>query len=275
MFDNQQRSTAFQQFAECAEQLGNVIEMQSRRRFVENVEDALIVGAAQVRRQLQALRFSARKRCRRLSETQVAQANLIQNSEFGNDLGNIDEKSQGFADRELQYLVDILPVIPHFQNAALEARAPALVADQLDVRQKLHLHGNRAVPLAGFAAPSRHVEGKVTCGITAALRIRGLSKYFADRVERFQICGRIRAGKEQLAAEFARARTEIDDVIRGLDSVRIVLHDENRVSQIAKRLENIDEPLRVARVQANRRLIKHVKCANEMRTERCGQLDPL
>src|SRR5256886_3535223 len=136
MFDNQQRSTAFQQFAECAEQLGNVIEMQSRRRFVENVEDALIVGAAQVRRQLQALRFSARKRCRRLSETQVAEANLIQNSEFGNDLWNIDEKSQGFADRELQYLVDILPVIPHFQNAALEARAPALLTDQLDVDRK-------------------------------------------------------------------------------------------------------------------------------------------
>src|SRR5437016_14682250 len=117
MFDNQQRSSAFQQFAECAEQLGNVIEMQSRRRFVENVEDALIVGAAQVRREIQALRFSARKRGRRLSETQVAQAKLIQNSEFVNEFGNVDEKSQGFGDRELQHLVTYCRVITQFANA--------------------------------------------------------------------------------------------------------------------------------------------------------------
>src|SRR5437868_15466674 len=105
MFDNQQRSTSFQQFAESAEQLGNVIEMQSRRRLVENVEDALIVGAAQVRRQLRALRFCGRKRCRRLSGTQVAEANLIQNSACGNDVRKIHVRSKGLAGSELQSLV--------------------------------------------------------------------------------------------------------------------------------------------------------------------------
>src|SRR5437016_5603538 len=136
--------------------------MQSRRRLVENVEDALIVGATQVRGELQSLRFSAGERCCRLSETQVAEANFIQHSELGNNLRNIDEKSQGLADRQLQYLVNILPVIPHLQNATLEARASALFADEFNVRQKLHLHGDRAVTLAGFAPATRHVEGKMT-----------------------------------------------------------------------------------------------------------------
>src|SRR5258706_5423233 len=122
VFDDQQRSAALQQLAERAEELSDVVEMQTCRRFVENVEDTLIVGAAEVRCQLQALRFPAGKRCRRLPEAQVAESNFIQDSEFGNNLGYVHKKRQRFANRQLQYLVNILPVIPHFQNAALEVR---------------------------------------------------------------------------------------------------------------------------------------------------------
>src|SRR2546429_2777601 len=168
--------------------------MQSRRWFVEHVEDALVVGAAEMRGELQALRFSAGERCRRLSETQVAESNFVQDSEFGNNLWNIDEKRQGLANRQLQYFVNILPVIADFQNAALEARASALFADEFNVRQKLHLHGDRAVTLAGFAAATRHVEGKTTSGIAAAFRIGRVRKNFPNRVERFEIRSWIRTG---------------------------------------------------------------------------------
>src|SRR5258708_6219563 len=395
VFDDQQRSAALQQLAERAEELRDVVEMQTCSRFVQNVEDALIIGAAEVRGQLQALRFSAGKRCRRLPETQVAESNFIQDSEFGNNLGYVNEKRQRFANRQLQYLVDIFPVITDFQNAALEARAPALFADEFDVRQKLHLHGDSAVALTGFAAASGHVERKMTGGVAAPFRIGRFRKYISDRVKRFEIrgrirtrraadgrlihndhfpdiriafqpfaefldaaanalrakrlvqhvvnqrglaraadagdyrqrperdhhiqilevlqtCavepeqsargfvahvghgnpqltaevpasygflllehGRIRARKKKLAAEFARAGTEIDDAIRGLDGIGIVFDDQNRVPQIAKRLENIDEPLRVARMEADGRFVQHVEGANEMRTERRCELDPL
>src|SRR5712664_1044212 len=49
VLDDQQRSAALQQLAERAEQLGDVVEMQTCRRFVENIKDSLIVGAAEVR----------------------------------------------------------------------------------------------------------------------------------------------------------------------------------------------------------------------------------
>src|SRR5260370_1053685 len=191
VFNDQQRSASFEQLAERAEELGDVIEVQTRGRFVENVKEALVVGAAEMRGQFQALRFPAGERCRRLPETQIAESNFIQDPEFGNNLGNVDEKGQGFANRQLQYFVDIFPVIPDFQNAALEASAPALFADEFDVREKLHLHGDRAVALAGFAAASRHVKRKVTGAVAAAFRIGGIRKNFPDRIERFEIRGRI------------------------------------------------------------------------------------
>src|SRR5258708_22954115 len=86
---------------------------------------------------------------------------------------------------------------------------------------------------------------------------------------------RIRPGKEQLATEFAGAGTEINDAIRGLNGVWIMLDDEDGVSEIAEGLENINEPLRVARMQADGRLVEHVERAHQMRTERRGERNPL
>src|SRR5258708_35606823 len=88
VFDDQKRSAALEQLAESRKKFGNVIEMQARRRFVENVEDALVVRLAEVRGQLQPLRFAAGERCRGLPEAQVPQPNFIQDSEFRNNLGN-------------------------------------------------------------------------------------------------------------------------------------------------------------------------------------------
>ena len=52
VFDDQQRSAAFQQLSERAEQLRNVIEMQTRRRFVQNVQRASRRAPRQFLRQL-------------------------------------------------------------------------------------------------------------------------------------------------------------------------------------------------------------------------------
>src|SRR5260221_6353929 len=85
----------------------------------------------------------------------------------------------------------------------------------------------------------------------------------------------VSAGKEELAAEVARARAEIDDVACSLNGVGIVLDDEDSVAEVAKRLQNLDEALRVARVEADGWLIENVERADEMRAERRGELDAL
>ena len=74
---------------------------------------------------------------------------------------------------------------------------------------------------------------------------------------------------------FARSRTQIDHVIGGGNRVRIVLHDQHGIAQVAQAFQDFDQPVRVARMQADRRLIEHVERADQMRAERSRQLDAL
>src|SRR5438876_100273 len=85
----------------------------------------------------------------------------------------------------------------------------------------------------------------------------------------------VSAGEEEFAAEFACARAKIDDVAGGFDGVRVVFDDEDGVAKVAQGFENVDQALRVARVQTDRRLVENVKRADEMRAERSGELDAL
>ena len=60
-----------------------------------------------------------------------------------------------------------------------------------------------------------------------------------------------------------------------MNGVWIMLDDENGVAEIAETLEDVDEALGVARVQADGGLIQNIERADEMRTQRRGQLDAL
>jgi hypothetical protein len=55
----------------------------------------------------------------------------------------------------------ILAAITHVQNLLFETRAFALFANQLDVSEKLHLHGDGAVALANVTTAAGQVERKV------------------------------------------------------------------------------------------------------------------
>src|SRR5882762_11322062 len=59
VLDNQQRRSRLEQFAKRGQQFGDVVEMQSGRWLIEDVENALIFGPREVRRELEPLRFSA------------------------------------------------------------------------------------------------------------------------------------------------------------------------------------------------------------------------
>ena len=75
-------------------------------------------------------------------------------------------------------------------------------------------------------------------------------------------------------ALFAGAKTDVHDVIGDADHVFVVFDDQHGVALVAKLLEDVDEPLVVARVQADRRLVQD-DSADERRAERGRQVDPL
>src|SRR6266849_10155458 len=75
VLDDQQRRSRLEQFAKRGQQLGDVVEMQSSRWFVEDVENALVLSPREVGRELEPLRFAAGKSGSRLSQAQIAEAN--------------------------------------------------------------------------------------------------------------------------------------------------------------------------------------------------------
>ena len=83
------------------------------------------------------------------------------------------------------------------------------------------------------------------------------------------------AGEEETPAEFASAWAEVNDAIRGTNRIGIMLDDEDGVAEIAERLEDVNEALRIARMKADGRFVQNVERADEMRAERSGELDAL
>ncbi len=63
--------------------------------------------------------------------------------------------------------------------------------------------------------------------------------------------GLARPGKDQLAAMFASAGAKVEDIIGSLNRVGVVLDDDQRVAEITQTFQNLDEPMRVARMKSD------------------------
>ena len=61
----------------------------------------------------------------------------------------------------------------------------------------------------------------------------------------------------------AGARTDVDDLVGDADGVLVVLDDDHRVAEVAQADQRVDQPLVVALVQTDRRLVEHVQRADE------------
>src|SRR5262249_16808125 len=77
------------------------------------------------------------------------------------------------------------------------------------------------------------------------------------------------------ATEFASRRTDVENVVCGAHHLRVVFDDEHRVTDVAKVLEQTNQPLVVARVQSDRWFVEHVKRADQGGAEVGGELDAL
>ena len=84
-----------------------------------------------------------------------------------------------------------------------------------------------------------------------------------------------RSREDDAAALFAGAEPHVDDGVGDPDHVGVVLDDEDRVALVAQLPQDRDQPLVVARVQADRRLVEHVQRVDQRRAERRREVDPL
>src|SRR5262249_2249725 len=137
VFNDQKRRTGVLELAEGVEELGDVVEVQAGGGLVEDVENALVFGAREMRGKFEALGLAAGEGGGGLAEAEVAETDFVKDAEFADDFGNVDEEGERFANSELQNVVNVFSVVVNVENAALETRAAAFFANEFDVGKEL------------------------------------------------------------------------------------------------------------------------------------------
>ena len=84
-----------------------------------------------------------------------------------------------------------------------------------------------------------------------------------------------RAGVDDLAAVLAGAGADVDDPVGGPDGVLVVLDDDQGVAEVLEPDQGLDQPLVVALVQADRRLVEDVEDADQAGADLRREPDPL
>ena len=86
---------------------------------------------------------------------------------------------------------------------------------------------------------------------------------------------RQRTTENDPAALFAGTQSHVDDGVGDADHVGVMFDDQHGVALVAQLAQDRDQPLVVARMQADRRFVEHVERVDERRPERGGEIDPL
>src|SRR5205823_4191807 len=97
------------------EQHPHVLEVQSRRGLVEDVERATRVPFRQLGREFHALRLAAGQRRRALSQMDVAESNIVECLEFLTDARLILEKGERVFHGELEDVADVQAAKSHLE----------------------------------------------------------------------------------------------------------------------------------------------------------------
>ena len=84
-----------------------------------------------------------------------------------------------------------------------------------------------------------------------------------------------RAGVDDLAAVLAGARADVDHPVGGADRLLVVLDDDQGVAEVLEPDQRLDQPLVVALVEADRRLVEDVEDADQAGADLGGQPDAL
>ena len=136
----------------------DIAEVESGGGFVEEVERVGGGRLGEFEGEFEALRFAAGECVGRLTERQIAEAELIKGCENETQLWDRLEKCERFRDLEVEDIGDRFPFVGDREGFAVEAFAIAGGAGDPCVGQEMHFDFESAVALAAFAASARSVE---------------------------------------------------------------------------------------------------------------------
>ena len=124
----------------------DVVEVQAGGRFVQQIERLARIGAAQLVRQLDALRLAAGERGRRLAQDRVAQTDLLHRGQAAMMWAKFSKESAASSMLIANTSAIDFAAIDGLQRLAVETAPRHLSQVTIQVRQEAHLDLLHAVP---------------------------------------------------------------------------------------------------------------------------------
>ena len=191
MFDKHDAVSGVHEAVEHPHQVRTVLERESGRRLVEDVERLPGGSLGQFCRKLHPLRFAATELGGGLSEPDVAKADIVHRLQLAFYTRDVLEVLQGLGDRHVQHLRYVRALPLYLQGLTIVTRSVANFAGNRDVRQKLHLDIDVAVAGAGFAPASLDVEREATRLVAPGAGLRNRGEQLSNWRESSSVGGRI------------------------------------------------------------------------------------
>lgn len=171
MFDDEHGVARLDQALQGFEQSRHVLEVQPGGRLIQDIERIAGRRPLQLGCELDALGFAAAEGRRRLSQLQVAEANILQRHQTPRDLRQVAEEVGGLFDRHLKHVVHALVLEPDRERIGVKAGAVTFLANDFDGRKEVHFERRNACTETRFAAAAGHIEREPPLDVLAQPRL--------------------------------------------------------------------------------------------------------
>ena len=218
MLDDNDSVAVVSQPVQYFEQVADIMEVQTCRGFIENVESAAGIAFREFSRELDALRLATRERRGVLAKGDIGEPDIHECLQLALDGRHRVEEGQTLLHGHVEDFVDALALVFNLEGLAVVAFALADVALHVHVRQKVHLHLDDPVAGTGLAAAALDVEAEAARRVTARPRLGCGGKEFADRGEDAGIGGRVRSWSAS-----NRALVDVDHLVEVFETVDLLV----------------------------------------------------
>ncbi len=194
VLDDDDRVALVDESGQDCQQLADVLEVQTGGGLVQNVDRAPGGALLELAGELHALGLAAGEGGRGLTETDIAETDVVERLQVAGDRRHGLEEVHGFLDRHVQDVGDGLALVVDLQGLPVVPGAVADLARDVHVREEVHLDLDGAVARAVLAAAALDVEGEAARQVAADLRLGRLGEEPAHVVEDAGVRRRVRPG---------------------------------------------------------------------------------
>src|SRR5256885_2833682 len=182
--------------------------MQAGGGLVQDIKRLPRIPAAELFRQLDALRFATGQLGRGLAEANISKADLAERLQLAPDPRDPVEEFRRLLDAHVEHVGDRLATVGDLEGLLVVALALADFTRDINIGQEVHLDLDDAVALAVLATAALHVEAEAARLVATDARFRHLGEELTNVGK--DACVRRRIGARRATD---RRLVDVDDLV--------------------------------------------------------------